>query len=88
MSVPGSVGTTRAMSKEEMSGHLNYDYSYPSVVAHVTTSGDVNRGVDDQSTARGVKAPTVIQDISADKHGSEVSTPNSVSGYPFKVREV
>ena len=90
MTSPNSVGTTRAMTKEEMSGHMNEDYSYPSVVAKVTTAGDVNRGIKDRSTARGVKAPLVITDISADPHGSwlnGVETPNEVHGFPFKVRE-
>jgi hypothetical protein len=91
MTFKNSVGTTRAMTKEEMSGHMNEDYSFPSVVATVTTAGDVNRGINDPSTARGVKAPVVITDISADQHGSWVNgveTPNEVHGFPFKVREV
>lgn len=91
MSVPGSIGTTREMSKEELSGHMNDDYSHPSVVAKVTDSGSVNRGMSDIATKRGVKAPVVIQDISADQHGSWINgvyTPNDVTGFPFKVREV
>lgn len=90
MTSKNSVGTTRPMTAEEMSGHMNYDYSYPSVVARVTTAGDVNRGINDQSTARGVKMPVVIQDISADQHGSWINgvmTPNEVHGFPFRVRE-
>jgi len=87
MTAPNSVGTTRAMTTEEMSGHMNYDYSYPSVVAKVTTAGNVNRGIDDESTARGVKAPIVMQDISADPHDNESWKPdNAGNPFPFRTR--
>lgn len=87
MTAPNSVGTTRAMTTEEMSGHMNYDYSYPSVVAKVTTAGDVNRGIDDPSTARGVKAPIVIQDISEDPHTNESwKADNAGNPFPFRTR--
>ena len=87
MSFPNSVETTRPMTTEEMSGHMNDDYSYPSVVQKVSDAGKTNRGLSDPSTARGVTAPIVIQDISADKHGTDVSTPDHVGGFPFRVRE-
>ena len=88
MSVPGSIGTTRPMTIEEMSGHMNDDYSYPSVVAKVTSAGDVNRGINEIATARGVTAPLVIQDISADPHTNEGWQPdNAGNPNPYKVRE-
>ena len=79
------------MSKREMSGDMNEDYTHPAVVAKVTDSGAVVRGLSDYATARGVKAPLVITDISAEQHGSwinGVKTPNEVHGFPFRVREV
>jgi len=91
MSVPGSIGTTREMSRQEMSGDMNYDYTHPSVVAKVTDSGAVVRGLSDVATKRGVKEALVIQDISADQHGSWINggmTPNEVHGFPYKTRSV
>lgn len=87
MTFPNSAGTTKQMTTEEMSGHMNDDYSYPSVVQKVNDAGKTNRGLSDPSTARGVTAPIVIQDISADMHGSDVSTADHVGGFPFRVRE-
>ncbi len=85
----GRVEHTRNMSKEDLSGHLNYDYSHSSIEQSAAKPGAV-RGLDDQSTARGVKEKLVITDISADQHGSWINgvhTPNEVHGFPFKVRE-
>ena len=90
MSVPGSIGTTKAMSKEAQSGHMNDDYTFAAGVTQVTEAGDVNRGMSDIATKRGIMAPVVIQDISAEQHGSwanDVMTPNEVHGFPFKVHE-
>ena len=88
MSVPGSIGTTREMTAEEMSGHMNEDYSYPSVVAKVTDAGDVNRGIKDVATARGVTASMVMENISADPHTNEGWQPdNAGNPNPYKVRE-
>jgi len=90
MSVPGSIGTTKAMSKEAQSGHMNEDYTFAAGITPVTEAGKAQRGQGDVATRRGVTAPLVIQDISADQHGSwinGVKTPNEVHGFPFKVRE-
>ena len=76
----------RPMTQEEMSGHMNYDFSFPSVIAPVTNAGKTNRGVGDRDTARDVKEAIVIQDVSADSHGSHIDTPDHVSGFPFRVK--
>jgi hypothetical protein len=91
MSISGSIGTTREMSRQEMSGDMNEDYSYPIVVAKVTDSGAVIRGLSDIATKRGVTAPLEIQDISAEQHGSWVNgvmTPNNVTGFPYRTRSL
>ena len=84
MSAQGSVGNTRQMTPDELKGNPNYDYTFPSVVQG---AGKV-RGVDDPSTARGVKKPLVIQDITADSHDNAGWNPdNAGNPHPFQVRE-
>jgi len=86
---PQRVGETRVMSKEDMSGHMNYDFSAPSSPAKYETPGPGRLRVVDGDA--NLKQPVVIQDVSADSHGSWVNgvmTPNEVHGFPFKVREV
>ena len=81
---------TKEMSKEAQSGHMNDDYSFAAGVTPVTEAGQGCRGMSDIATKRGVTAPLVIQDISAEQHGSwinDVMTPNEVHGFPFKVHE-
>lgn len=90
MTFPGSVGTTKAMTKEEQSGHMNEDYTFAAGITPVTEAGKPQRGQNDIATKRGVTAPLVITDISAEQHGSwvnNVMTPNEVHGFPFKVHE-
>ena len=85
---PQRVGETPVMSAEDMSGHMNEDFSAPSSVARYKTPGPGRlRVVDDDWH---MKQPIVLQDISADTHGSWVNgvmTPNEVHGFPFRVRE-
>jgi hypothetical protein len=91
MTFKASSGETRPMTKQEMSGDMNEDYTHPNVVAKVTDSGAVVRGLSDYATKRGVTAPLVITDISAEQHGSwlnGVYTPNEVHGFPYKTRPV
>ena len=86
---PQRVGDTPTMSTEAMSGHMNYDYSAPSVPSNYKTPGPGRLRVVDENAD--LKQPIIIQDISADSHGSWVNgvkTPNEVHGFPFKVREV
>jgi hypothetical protein len=83
---PKRVEDTPSASKEALSGHMNYDFTAPSVPAKYKTPGPGRLREADADSH--MKAPVVIQDITADKHGSEVSTPDHVGGYPFRVREV
>jgi hypothetical protein len=81
---PQRVEDTKIATAEDLSGHMNKDYTFPNVRA----MGGKMRPADDNWQ---LKEPVVIQDISADSHGSWVNgvmTPNEVHGFPFKVREV
>jgi len=81
---PQRVEDTKIATAEDLSGHMNKDYTFPNVRA----MGGKMRPADDNWQ---LKEPVVIQDISADSHGSwanGVKTPNEVHGFPFKVREV
>ena len=80
---PMRVEDTKISTAEDRSGHMNKDYTFPNVPA----MGGKMREAD---TNWQLKQPIVIQDISADSHGSwdnGVMTPNEVHGFPFKVRE-
>jgi len=91
MTFKASSGETRSMSKQDMSGDMNEDYTAPNVVAKVTDAGATVRGLSDYATQRGVVAPLVITDISAEQHGSWINgvmTPNYVSGFPYRTRSV
>ena len=80
---PMRVEDTKISTAEDRSGHMNKDYTFPNVRA----MGGKLREAD---TNWQLKQPIVIQDISADSHGSWVNgvmTPNEVHGFPFKVRE-
>jgi uncharacterized protein RhaS with RHS repeats len=77
---PKRVEETQIATAADLSGNINYDYSFPT---RKTPVGAM-RAADDNWK---LKAPIVLSDISADRHGSEVTTPDKVGGYPFKVRE-
>jgi hypothetical protein len=81
-----SVESTSSMTKEDLSGHMNEDYTLPSKRPTYKTPGPGRlRGVE-QNTARGVKESVTIQDVSADKH-EDTSFQQIVHGEPFRVRE-
>ena len=76
------------MSAEDMSGHMNDDFSAPSSASRYKTPGPGRLRVVDEDA--NMKQPIVLQDISADPHGSwinGVKTLNEVHGFPFRVRE-
>ena len=83
---PMRVEETKSSSEEDLSGHMNYEFTAPSKAATYKTPGPGRlREVDNDSH---LKEPVVIQDISADEHGSWINgvhTPNHVSGFSFKV---
>jgi hypothetical protein len=74
------------MTAEDMSGHMNYEFTAPSKPARYKTPGPGRLREADADSH--MKAPVVIQDVSADEHGSHVPAPNHVGGFHFKVREV
>ena len=82
---PQRVEDTPIATKEDLSGHMNYEFTAPMHSATYKTPGPGRLRVADDDAQ--LKQPVVIQDISADKHGSDVSTPDHVGGFPFKVRE-
>ena len=78
---PKRVEETKIATSEDLSGHMNHDYTFPSVITP--------RGVlRDADTNWHLKEKIEIQDISADQHGSwvnDVMTPNHVTGFKYKV---
>ena len=76
------TGSTPVMSKEDTSGHMNYDYSHPTVIQTSSKPGGL-RGVE-TNTARGVMLPVVIQDVTGEAHGT---VPDPGERAHFKVRE-
>lgn len=78
------TGSTPVMSKEDTSGHMNYDYSHPTVIQTSSKPGGL-RGVE-TNTARGVMLPVVIQDVTGEAHGT-VTVPDPGERAHFKVRE-
>ena len=80
---PKRVGDTPTMSREDMSGHMNADFSAPYSPSRYPTPGPGRLREADADWH--LKQPVVIQDISADRHESTEFT-QIVHGMPFKVR--
>lgn len=86
MTIRGSVGATPILSREQMSGHMNDDYSAPNNAPRYATPGPGRlRGVE-PNTSRELKAKIMVGDITGVPHGT-VPVSDNPGGFKFKVRE-
>ena len=86
MTTSGSVGATPHLSREQMSGHMNDDYSAPSNAPRYATPGPGRLRGMEPNTSRKVTAKMMVGDITGTAHGT-VPVSDNPGGFKFKVRE-
>lgn len=80
----GPVEDTGSMTTEDLSGHLNYDLSAPSVPASYKTPGPGRLRDDVSDLDYMLKEPVSIMDITADPHENKTESAEHVEGFDYK----